>query len=217
MCHPGDLPIAKTITQYRVFVASPGGLEDAREHCTLHEGVPRGRYERTAPASEGSRRRSSKAQRADRYAEAIAVYDDVIGRFGAAGELPLREEVARALYNKGFVLGMLDRTAEAIATYDDVIGRFGTAGELTLREEVANALINKGIALTALGRNADAVAAYDDVDHRFGTAGEPSLRERVAAALVVKGQRSTRSIGARRRLRSMTMCSAASAPRASWR
>jgi len=40
----------------------------------------------------------------DRSAEAIAVYDDVVGRFGTAPELALREEVARALVTAAWPL-----------------------------------------------------------------------------------------------------------------
>jgi tetratricopeptide (TPR) repeat protein len=57
--------------------------------------------------------------------EAIAIYDDVVGRFGAATELPLLEDVARALVNKGVTLTQLGRREEAIAVYDDVVRRFG--------------------------------------------------------------------------------------------
>ena len=64
-----------------------------------------------------------------RREEAIAVYDDVVGRFGTATELPLLEEVARALVNKGVTLGQLGCNEEEIAVYDDVVGRFGTATE----------------------------------------------------------------------------------------
>jgi hypothetical protein len=41
----------------------------------------------------------------DRSAEEIAVYDDLLARFGTATELPLREQVANALFNKGATLG----------------------------------------------------------------------------------------------------------------
>src|SRR5271166_5505501 len=40
-----------------------------------------------------------------RSADEIAVYDDLLARFGAATELPLREPVAKALLNKGVRLG----------------------------------------------------------------------------------------------------------------
>jgi tetratricopeptide (TPR) repeat protein len=74
-----------------------------------------------------------------RREEAIAVYDDIVGRFGAASETALREGVARALVNKGSALGELGRREEAIAVYDDVVGRFGTASEPTLREVIDRA------------------------------------------------------------------------------
>ena len=44
-------------------------------------------------------------------AVAIKVYDDLLARFGAATELPLREQVAHALINKGVILGRLGNSA----------------------------------------------------------------------------------------------------------
>ncbi|HEY3719116.1 MAG TPA: tetratricopeptide repeat protein, partial [Roseiarcus sp.] len=75
--------------------------------------------------------------------DAIAVYDDVLACFGAATELPLREQVANALVNKGVRLGALGRSDDAIAVYDDVLARFGAATELPLRELVASAETRK--------------------------------------------------------------------------
>ena len=54
-------------------------------------------------------------------------------------EWPLHVEVARALYGKGFRLGMLDRNEEAIVVYDDLLARFGSATESPLRDQVAYA------------------------------------------------------------------------------
>jgi hypothetical protein len=71
--------------------------------------------------------------------EAIAVFDDIVARFGTASETVLREAVARALLNKGGALGELGRNEEAIAVCDDVLGRFGTASEPTLREVIDRA------------------------------------------------------------------------------
>ena len=51
----------------------------------------------------------------DRQAEQIAVYDDLVARFGEAMELPLREQVAMALFNKGVALGDLDRRVAQVA------------------------------------------------------------------------------------------------------
>jgi tetratricopeptide (TPR) repeat protein len=72
-----------------------------------------------------------------RSAEAIAVYDELLARFGTATEL--REQVAKALVNKGNTLGKLNRSVEAIAAYDELLARFGTATELPLRKAIATA------------------------------------------------------------------------------
>jgi hypothetical protein len=48
-----------------------------------------------------------------RSEEVIAVYDDVVQRFGTASELQLREQVAGALFAKGAWLGELGRDEEA--------------------------------------------------------------------------------------------------------
>ncbi|RJF87144.1 hypothetical protein D3874_08985 [Oleomonas cavernae] len=117
----------------------------------------------------------------------IDIYDEIIARFGDAGEPALREEVARALVNKGITLGDLNRNEEAIAVYDGMIARFGDAGEPALREQVAGALANKGITLGGLDRSEEAIDIYDEIIARFGDAGEPALREEVARALVNKG------------------------------
>ncbi len=68
--------------------------------------------------------------------QAIAVYADLLARFGAANEPALRALVAMGLFNKGARLGTLKRREEAIAAYDEVLARFGTAAEPMLRELV---------------------------------------------------------------------------------
>jgi tetratricopeptide (TPR) repeat protein len=110
-----------------------------------------------------------------RNEDAIAVYDELLARFGSASELPLREQVAKGLRNKGFRLGALGRSEDEIAVYDDLLARFGNASEMPLREQVANGLFNKGFRLGALGRSEDAMAVYDDLLVRFGSSDEPAL------------------------------------------
>jgi len=125
--------------------------------------------------------------RLGRSEDAIAAYDQVIGRYGAASEAALREQVASALFNKGVRLGELGRSNDAIAVYDQVIERYGSASEAALREQVAQALVNKGVTLGQLGRSDDEIAVYDQVIERYGAASEAALREQVAKALVYKG------------------------------
>jgi tetratricopeptide (TPR) repeat protein len=55
-----------------------------------------------------------------RSEDEIAVYDDLLARFGTATELPLRERVANTLINKGLTLGGLGRSEDAIAVYDAI-------------------------------------------------------------------------------------------------
>ena len=59
----------------------------------------------------------------------------------------LREEVAKALFNKAVTLGGLGRSADEIAAYNDLLKRFDTADEPQLREVVAMALFNKAVTL----------------------------------------------------------------------
>ncbi|HEX9732648.1 MAG TPA: AAA family ATPase, partial [Thermoanaerobaculia bacterium] len=123
----------------------------------------------------------------DRSAEALAVYDEVVSRYGQRQEPALAERVAKALVNKGFRLGALDRSAEALAVYDEVVSRYGQRQEPALAEQVAKALVNKGFRLGALDRSAEELAVYDEVVSRYGQRQEPALAEPVATALVNKG------------------------------
>jgi tetratricopeptide (TPR) repeat protein len=113
------------------------------------------------------------------YQETISL---VRARFGSVTEPALREQVAKALYDKGITLNQLGRSEEAVAVYDDLLARFGTAAEPELRRQVAKALYDKGFTLDQLGRSEEAIAVYDDLLARFGSVTEPALREQVARA-----------------------------------
>jgi hypothetical protein len=63
----------------------------------------------------------------------------LIALFGAATELALRNQVANALYNKGYTLGQLGRSKEARSVYDDVISRFGADEHPALKAIVQKA------------------------------------------------------------------------------
>jgi len=76
--------------------------------------------------------------------DAIAVYDQVVERFGGAKDIVLRERVAKSLFNKGVRLGKLGRSENAIAAYGQVVERFGGAKESVLRELVGDAYVNCG-------------------------------------------------------------------------
>jgi methyltransferase (TIGR00027 family) len=147
------------------------------------------RYFGTSRERVGGGTRVVRAKLLGRSEDAIAAYDDLLSRFGAATELPLRELVANALVNKGVALSALGRGDDAIAAYDGLLARFNEATGLPLRELelVAKALLNKGVTLGALGRSENAIAAYDDLLACFGAATGLPLRELVANAVFNKG------------------------------
>jgi len=119
----------------------------------------------------------------NRPEEELALYDQVVERFGDAPEPALGERVAKALFNKGVTLGALNRNEEALTAYDEVLRRFDNAPELALRELVAKTLVNKGVKLVGVNRSEEALQTYEQVVQRFGEAPEPTLRKRVASAL----------------------------------
>jgi len=102
--------------------------------------------------------------------EAIAVYDEVIARFGSATEVQVRKYVAEAMVNQGEVLESLGGKQQAIEVYDEMIRRFGEAGEPALREQVGRAVLK----LETLGALPTQQAAPDPV------APEPVAPEPVA-------------------------------------
>ena len=91
--------------------------------------------------------KGSCLEQLEKTSEQIAVYDEVIQRFGQVHEVALLEQVAKALFNKGFVLGQMQQPEAAIAVYDELVRRFGQANEMAILEQVAKALTNKGFAL----------------------------------------------------------------------
>jgi hypothetical protein len=60
----------------------------------------------------------------------------------------MREQVARALSNKGLALDALGYSEKAIAVYDDLLTRFGSATEEPIREQVARTHYEKEVLLT---------------------------------------------------------------------
>lgn len=123
----------------------------------------------------------------ERSHERVEICDRVIARCWEADELVSREQVAKALIQKGFALGALLRFDEELRSYDQVVARFGHATESVLVEQVACALVNTGARLWRLGEPQDAVAAYDEVLARLGVVTDPTLLEPVARALLGKG------------------------------
>ncbi len=124
--------------------------------------------------------------RLGRSEEAIAVYDDLLRRYGGLSDPSSREHTARALFNKGARLADLNRPADALTVYGQLLERFGQSTEPKITEAVAKAMVNRGIALGRLRRYDEAVVAFDDVLILWADERNPFLQERVALALLNK-------------------------------
>ena len=166
------------LTGYReeLLASVPGGFMEAPD--------------RGGPLPEVARARIAEAHRLvdqNRPEEALAVYEEVVRRFGESETPALLEWIATALVGKGSALCDLDRPEEALAIYDEVVRRFGESEAPVLLEEVAAALMGKGLALHALNRPEEALAVHDEVVRRFGESDAPDLLQGVAVALAGKG------------------------------
>jgi tetratricopeptide (TPR) repeat protein len=117
----------------------------------------------------------------DRSEEAIAAFQDFLGRFADRDEIH-RPWLAGSLLFMAVELRKLRRDDEALSAEVELVERFGEDPELyglTL-----HASFNNGLRLSRLGRSEEAVAAYDRIIARFGTT--PDARRVVGRARLAK-------------------------------
>ena len=75
---------------------------------------------------------------------AIAAFDSTVAWASNRPQSPaVREQVARALVDKGMMLAKLGRGDDAVKVFDDVVSRFGGDPEPTIRDQVARALVSR--------------------------------------------------------------------------
>ncbi|MDR2165709.1 MAG: CDC27 family protein [Zoogloeaceae bacterium] len=118
------------------------------------------------------------------YDAAITIYDEIERRFGKDDSPGVREQVARALLDRGHILFQRGKYYVAITAYDQVKHRFGKDDTPGVREQVARALLSKGRILFSPDA---AITVYDEIERRFGKDNTPGVREQVAGALLGKG------------------------------
>jgi tetratricopeptide (TPR) repeat protein len=121
-------------------------------------------------------------EEADRWEDAVAVYDEIDKHYGEAKEANIRALVARAVFLKGAGAARLRRGGEALRAFDEVISRFGCVREPAFDKWLAFAMYNKALVLTALRRVSDALAAYSEIESRFENVSEPEIRDLVMRA-----------------------------------
>jgi len=132
----------------------------------------RGQWDKESDASEKATALSSDAVQSwdnhsgalseeSRHEEEIAVYDEVVARYGQASAPALQERVAQALVNKGEALSKLGYHDQALEAYNAALARD------PVDVIAAIAYYNRAIALFALHRWDDALHMLDDALTRF--------------------------------------------------
>ncbi len=125
--------------------------------------------------------------------KAISILDKILVLFDrhrtsyGNGDAPIVEQVAKAMFNKGFTMGSMGKGAVEIAVYDDLVQNFAQRNESSIAELVAKAMVNKGVRLGSLGKSVAAIAVYDDLLQRFAQRDESGIAETIANAMFNKG------------------------------
>ncbi|WP_076792979.1 tetratricopeptide repeat protein [Chlorobium sp. KB01] len=101
------------------------------------------------------------------YEKTIAILDELIAMYKGREEVSLAEQVAKALFNKGVVLGRMERLAEALEVYDELLAKYKDREEVLFAAKVAKAMDNKGCILGSMGRLAEALEAFDELIAMF--------------------------------------------------
>ena len=123
----------------------------------------------------------------NRKRDALAVYDEIIHRFGESDAPAVFPLVLLAFANKNVILLELNRTEDALAACGEVIHRFETNDAPVVVDMVATALLTKGTLLAKLKQPVHALAAFEEVVNQFGESETSSRGELAASALVNKG------------------------------
>jgi tetratricopeptide (TPR) repeat protein len=91
--------------------------------------------------------------------DALAVFGEVVRRYGGDTDAEIKGVVADALVQKCWDMERLDRTEETIAACDEVARRFGGDSNVALRKKVIEAMRAKG---NALGGDAE-IAIFAEI------------------------------------------------------
>lgn len=99
--------------------------------------------------------------------DALVKYDEVMSRFGRATTPGSRQFAARALLNKGSILGKNGDDKEAISTLDRIDRNFGNEKSAAIREVLASALVSKAEIFYKQGDVNKTIDIYDQLNKQF--------------------------------------------------
>jgi tetratricopeptide (TPR) repeat protein len=118
--------------------------------------------------------------------EQIAVYDDVIARYGGSKERDMREVVLRALEEKLLAYREQEDFEATLEVCDDLLDRYGTDSDYYATDATARTLIRKGDVLNKLGKMGPELACYDQVINTWASDESWIMRKHAAEALLAK-------------------------------
>ncbi|MCL2875170.1 MAG: tetratricopeptide repeat protein [Betaproteobacteria bacterium] len=120
-------------------------------------------------------------------AAAIAVYDDIVRRFGNDKDPNIRHDVGVTLLRKSEALRLAGNNQGTIDVYDEIVKRFGKDNAEGSRVLVATALFRKGLALGKQeGASNTAINTFDELIQRFANDTSPKVRKTVGQAVAAK-------------------------------
>jgi tetratricopeptide (TPR) repeat protein len=132
--------------------------------------------------------RALKLGEQGRCAQAVEVYDKLLGLLGNATDSIAQEGIAAALFNRGNMLQELGKSSDALLSYRAVINRFGTSSIPLVAAKVAFALYNSAKLLDRdPSRVGEAIEAYEQLVEKFRVSPGIYPEETVAHAYVNLG------------------------------
>jgi tetratricopeptide (TPR) repeat protein len=118
---------------------------------------------------------------------AIAVYDDIVRRFGRDKDVNIRNIVGLALFQKSEALRLVGDDRGTIVVYDEIFNRFGTDNAQASRVLVATALFRRGLSLGRLeGASPATIGTYDYIIKHFAGDTNPNVRKIVGQAAAAR-------------------------------
>ena len=118
---------------------------------------------------------------------AVAVYDEIIQRFGREKDPNIRNIIGATLLKKSEALRLVSDDRGTITVYNEIDERFGNDSAQFSRVLVATALFRKGLALGKLeGASPAALGAFDEVIRRFASDTHPNMRKIVGQAVTAR-------------------------------
>ena len=99
--------------------------------------------------------------------KAVTTYEQVMQRFGRGTPAFSRLLAARALLNKGGILGERGEIKEAIITYERIEKNFGNEKIPAIREVLASALVSKAETFYKQGNAEKTLATYTQLNQQF--------------------------------------------------